>query len=354
MSKLDGYIKRNVIGAILLVLILIITLYLIFAFIDELDNISNNYQIANALYYIFLTAPRRTYDILPMACLIGCLIGLGNLANSSELTVMRASGVSLLRILWSVTKPTLVIMLCGLLVGEYLSPITEAKAEAYRSLALRGEVSKQIAKYGLWHKIDDEFIHINSVQLDGHLFGISRYKIDDFNQLQKLSFAKEATYQGDHWQLVDVSHTTFNLDTITSKQFASENWQVNITPKLLNVLVLKPDALSISDLLFFSNYLADQGLSNDSYRLSFWKKTMQPFITLSLVIMAISFIFGPLRNVTLGQRIFAGVLVGFSFSIIQDLLGPASLVFGFNPLLAVISPSLICLMCGIYLLRKAG
>jgi len=354
MKKLDGYIRTNIIGATLLVLLLIVVLYLIFSFIDELDNISTSYQVFDALYYILLTAPRKTYQVLPMACLIGCLIGLGNLANSSELTVMRAAGVSLSRILWAVAKPTLILMLFGIILGEYLSPISEAKAEAYRSLALRGEISKQIAKYGLWHKIDDEFIHINSVQLDGRLFGVARYKVNDFNQLEWVSFAKEAHYQQDYWQLLDVSYTEFSSEKIITKTIANEIWQANITPKLLNVLVLKPDVLSVNDLWYYSNYLAEQGLNNDSYRLSFWNKLLQPFITLSLVIMAVSFIFGPLRSVTLGQRIFTGVLVGFIFSIIQDLLSPASLVFGFNPLLAVITPSIVCLTCGIYLLRKAG
>ncbi|WP_039792239.1 LptF/LptG family permease, partial [Pseudomonas agarici] len=83
-------------------------------------------------------------------------------------------------------------------------------------------------------------------------------------------------------------------------------------------------------------------------------KILQPLVTGALVLMAISFIFGPLRSVTLGQRVFTGVLVGFTFRIAQDLLGPSSLVFGFSPLLAVLVPAGICAVAGLWLLRRAG
>ena len=117
---------------------------------------------------------------------------------------------------------------------------------------------------------------------------------------------------------------------------------------------MEPDALSISGLWWYIHYLADQGLNNTSYWLAFWGKVFQPLVTAALVLMAISFIFGPLRSVTLGQRIFTGVVVGFVFRIAQDLLGPSSLVFGFSPILAVLVPAGVCALAGIWLLRKAG
>ena len=119
-------------------------------------------------------------------------------------------------------------------------------------------------------------------------------------------------------------------------------------------MVLAPDALSISGLWRYIHYLGEQGLSNGSYWLAFWTKVLQPLVTAALVLMAISFIFGPLRSVTLGQRVFTGVLVGFVFRIAQDLLGPSSLVFGFSPLLAVVVPAGICALAGFFLLRRAA
>jgi lipopolysaccharide export system permease protein len=125
-----------------------------------------------------------------------------------------------------------------------------------------------------------------------------------------------------------------------------ERWDVALSPQLLNTVVMAPESLSISGLWGYIHYLADQGLNNGRYWLAFWVKVLQPLVTAALVLMAISFIFGPLRSVTLGQRVFTGVLVGFTFRIAQDLLGPSSLVFGFSPLFAVLVPAGICALAG--------
>ncbi|MNO81525.1 Lipopolysaccharide export system permease protein LptG [compost metagenome] len=290
-----------------------------------------------------------------MAALIGCLVGLGSLASSSELTIMRAAGVSLSQIVWAVMKPMLVLMFAGILVGEYIVPWTETMAQSGRALAQSGE-GAQSAKRGLWHRQGDEFIHINAVQPNGVLYGVTRYQFDAQHNLQSASFAKRATFQDKHWLLEDVTTTMLYPDQKRSEvqARATEEWDVQLSPQLLNTVVMEPEALSISGLWQYIHYLADQGLSTNRYWLAFWTKVLQPLVTAALVLMAISFIFGPLRSVTLGQRIFTGVLVGFIFRIAQDLLGPASQVFNFPPLLAVLVPAGICALAGAWLLRRAG
>ena len=158
----------------------------------------------------------------------------------------------------------------------------------------------------------------------------------------------------DHWQLEEVATTHFQERSSEVIKQDRERWDVELTPQLLGTVVLAPDALSITGLWGYIHYLAEQGLNNSQYWLSFWTKVLQPLVTAALVLMAISFIFGPLRSVTLGQRVFTGVLVGFVFRIAQDLLGPSSLVFGFSPLFAVLIPAGICALAGIWLLRRAG
>jgi lipopolysaccharide export system permease protein len=70
------------------------------------------------------------------------------------------------------------------------------------------------------------------------------------------------------------------------------------------------------------------------------------------VLIGISFIFGPLRSVTVGQRLIVGILVGLTFKFAQDLMGPASSVYGFAPWLAVLVPILVCLMFGGWMLQR--
>ena len=166
MVKLDRYIGVHVFLAILTVLGIIVGLALLFAFIDELSDVEGSYGLGDALQYVLLTSPRRLYEMLPMAALIGCLIGLGTLASSSELTIMRAAGVSLGRIVVAVMKPMLVLLIAGILIGEYVAPATEDIAQARRSLA-QGAGEAQSSKRGLWHRQENEFVHVIFFQAEG-------------------------------------------------------------------------------------------------------------------------------------------------------------------------------------------
>lgn len=359
MAKLDRYIGSSVLIAILAVLGIILGLASLFAFIDEVGNVTDTYTVMDVLSFVALTAPRRLYDMMPMAGLIGCLIGLGTLASNSELTIMRAAGVSIGRIVWAVMKPMLLLMACSVLIGEYVAPPSEATAQANRALA-QGSGDAQSSKHGLWHRQGDQFIHINAVQPGGLLVGVTRYTFDKERHMLSSSFAKRAQYDGEKWQLSDVTTTLFHNvgeGIKASTELVNEptqTWDIALKPELLNTVIMVPETLPISGLWSYIHYLKEQGLNNGRYWLAFWVKVLQPVVTAALVLMAISFIFGPLRSVTLGQRVFTGVLVGFTFRIAQDLLGPSSLVFGFSPLFAVLVPTFICAVAGFWLLRRAG
>lgn len=355
MRKLDRYVGVTVFLAILAVLGVILGLSMLFAFIDQLSALDDSYTLGAATKFILLTTPSRIYDLLPMAALIGCLVGLGTLASNSELTVMRAAGVSLHRIVWAVMKPMLVLMFVGILIGEYVVPYTETQAQSDRALAQSdgGVVS---SRNGLWHRQGQEFIHINVVQADGILLGVTRYDFDEQHELLRSSFARRGTFQNGQWVLEDVTTTLLHPQEKRSEvqRQATESWNIELSPKLLSTVVMEPEALSISGLWSYIHYLQEQGLNSNRYWLALWTKVLQPAVTAALVLMAISFIFGPLRSVTLGQRVFTGVLVGFTFRIAQDLLGPSSQVFNFPPLLAVLVPACFCALLGAWWLKRAG
>ena len=172
MRKLDLYIGKTVFWAILVVLLVITGLSVLFAFIDQLGDLEGNYTLKEALVYVGMTSPGRLYEVLPMSALIGCLVGLGSLASNSELTVMRAAGVSLVRIIWAVMKPLLLLMVLGLAIAEYVVPWSEGQAQARRTL-VQSEGKTQGSKHGMWHRQGQEYIHINSVQPGGRLVGVT-------------------------------------------------------------------------------------------------------------------------------------------------------------------------------------
>lgn len=353
MRKLSQYIGRTVVGAVGMVLLVIVSLDAIAALVDQLGELKGNYDFVQALLYVGLTLPSRIYENIPFSALVGCLVGLGILAGSSELVVMRAAGISLAQITWAVMKPVLLFIALSIGLGEYVTPLTDQIAESRRAIA-KGEEHALESRTGLWNRDGQEFMHINAVLPNGRLYGITRYRFDEDGQLLSSSFSETAIYQQDHWVEENGKESLLSPDGIETHAFHWRRWDTSLSPALLNVLVLEPDALSIQNLYSYSNYLEQQGLESSQYQLAFWKKLLQPLATASLVLIAVSFIFGPLREVTMGYRIFTGVIVGIVFRMSQDLLGPASLVFGFPPLLAVLVPLLVCAAIGIYLLRKAN
>ena len=244
-------------------------------------------------------------------------------------------------------------MLLGVLVGEYVAPYSENMAVSRKAIAVGS--NEALRSKGLWHREGNDFLHINAVQPNGVLYGVTRYRFDDQRHLLEASFASRATVQEHDWLMEDVRATRFaesGESTVTAN--LEERWNIHLSPELLRVVVLDADALPLTGIWQYQKYLADQGLDNQPYWLAFWKKLFQPLATAALVFVAVSFVFGPLRSVTMGQRLFTGVLVGFVFQIGQDLLGPSSLVFGFSPLIAVLLPIGLLVVLGSYLLRRAG
>jgi len=353
MRRIDNYVMATVGGAIFLVMVVVLSLDLIFGFIGELDNTRNDYQTLQVLWYVFLTLPRRIYDYLPLGAFMGCLVGLGSMASSSELTVIRAAGVSLRRIVWSAMKPALIVVVLGVLIGEYVAPPAERYAQSDKAVAL-GSGKNVASARGVWHREGDVFIHLNAVQPNGVLHGVSLFRFNDQRQLTSASFAERAIYQGGYWMLEKVRVTGITESGTHLQEYPALRWDSGLSPDVLSILIVKPENLSMTGLYTYARYLNEQDLNAKVYWLAFWKKALMPLGTAVMVLVAISFVFGPLRSVTMGFRVFTGLLVGLVFKYMQDLLGPMSMVYGFNPMIAVLAPIAVNAVVGAVLMRRAG
>ncbi len=352
MRRLDRYVGKTVVTAILLVLAIIVGLDGIALFIDESDDISETYSFGQMALYVLLTLPGSLYEYIPFAALIGCMLGLGQLATSSELVVMRAAGVSIGRLTWLAMKPALLLAVLGFVLGEYLAPRTDQLAETQRAMA-QNPGESFAGRHGVWNREGNTFLHFNAVQpRGGTVHGITLLQMDDKLRMQSSLRARLATYHGDYWTMEDVVQTQFRSWETVREEHENLRWESGITPELLALVVVEPGQLTITDLYRYSRYLQQQGLDSEDYQLALWRKLLQPAAVGALVLVAISFIFGPLRDGTMGFRIFAGVIVGIVFQMSQDLLGPASMVFGFPPLYAALAPILLCLAAGLLLLSR--
>lgn len=351
MKLLDQYIGKTVLVAVAMVLLVLVGLDGTFSFLAELNELENSYQAPQALAFILLTLPRRIYDFMPVAVLIGCLVGMGSLANTSELTVIRAAGVSISRLVYSAVRPVLVLVVIGLVLGQYVVPKTEqfAQSERARDLASDKPIS---GRDGFWYREDGQYIHVQAIQPNGVMYGVSRFAFNEQFDLIQSDFSERAIYQGNHWVLENVKQTRIQPERTESENFQTLRWDTTVTPDVMSIVALKPDYLSITGLYDYATYLSKQALESRAYYFSFWKKVFQPATTIVMVFIAISFVFGPLRSVTMGQRITAGVLVGLTFHYAQQLLGHASMIYDMPPLLGALMPMLVCLAAGVWLLRR--
>lgn len=352
MRRLDRYIGWTVFTAIMLVLLVIVGLDAIAAFIDEAEDLSDTYDFIQVSLYILLTLPGRFYEYIPFAALIGCMLGLGQLASTSELVVLRASGVSIGRLVWVAMKPALFIALCGFALGEFVAPKADQLAETQRALA-QNPGESFAGRHGIWNREGNTFLHFNALEAEGVVHGITLLQFDEQLRMMSSLRSRLARYHGDYWSMEDVVQTDFSGWQTSRQTYDTLRWDTGITPELLTLVVVEPDQLPLKSLYQYSRYLQLQGLDSEDYQLALWRKLLQPLAIGALVLVAISFIFGPLREGTMGFRIFAGVIVGIVFRTSQDLLGPASLVFGFPPVYAALAPIMLCAVAGMLLLARA-
>lgn len=354
MNKLDRYISRQVLVTTLVVIFVLASLDIIFGLMEELDRLRGNYQFMQALQYILMRSPRVIAEYLSLACLIGCLAGLGTLAASSELTVMRAAGISSWRISLSVLMPMMLISGTGLLVSEYVAPELTQRSQEERALAQgRSNVSANGGK-GFWHREHNQYMNFGAIGADGRILNLAIYEFDEQMDLVGIRRAEQARYQEGHWLLQKPSQVTISAEQVTPVTDPSTYWDSELTPSGLRMVTTKPRDMSMSDLYTYGEYLERQGLNADKYFMAFWNKIMQPISTFALMVLGISFIFGPLRQVSPSYRIFMGVLVGLTYKYAEGLLAPVSLVFGFAPILATLIPIVICFALGAIMLRRAG
>lgn len=352
MKLLDRYIRRTVVGNILVTLLVLLILVGFLTLMDELGDIGHgDYTTQDAFLYVLLILPRRAYEVFPMAVLLGSLIGLGGLANNSELIAMRSAGVSLARIIVSVLKSGLLVIFLVLLIGEVVAPNTEQYAERMRA----EKISKQItmkSRYGFWARDGHSFVNIRKILPGSQLQDIYIYEFSEKRELEMATHAGFAQYQGDHWLLKEIDQTRFTKDGVVSQKLEQATWDSLLNPSLLDVVVVRPTMLPVWGLYRYIGFMHDNGQEAVTYEVAFWSKIISPLVTLIMVFLAVPFVFGVLRSVGIGQRIFAGALLGITFFLLNKVFGQMAIVYGLNPLFAAAVPGLIFLSFGIWFVRK--
>jgi lipopolysaccharide export system permease protein len=349
---LDRYVATAVFTGTGIALLVIVGMDVFFNVISQIDDVGKgSYTLYSMLHYVALVTPQGAYELFPMAALLGSLVGMGMLAANSELIAMRAAGVSVWRIVQSVLQAGTLLLLAAVFVGEVVAPAAEQYGQQLRASATNKRVSF-LGSHGLWVRDEQSYINAGKVLADDTLADVEVYEFDDSGRLAVATRAARARYVEGGWVLNDVHQSVFVDDRVEVDRLDEVAWPSLLTPELLSIVVLKPKNMSAMDIGQFVGYLEDNGLDSIEYRYAFWGRFMTPLATLVMLFISVPFVFGGLRSVAAGQRIFVGILVGFGFYLVSQIASQLGQVYNLNPLIAMLTPVILFLAIGLRAMRR--
>jgi lipopolysaccharide export system permease protein len=361
MRLLDRYIGSSIVSSLLVVTSVLVALFTFMSFFEQLDDIGRGqYDTGQALLFTLLNIPALVYQLMPMATLLGCIIGLGLLANNSELIVIRSAGVSLGRIAWSVIKIGILVIAVLIFIGEWLAPKGLQMAQQLRANALSDNVNIG-SQAGLWAKDGLTMINAKELLPGDRLGDVRIYKLDEQYRLVELMRAEYAAYRNGQWTLNNVESSTLHSDIsadtpanekVTVEHYATLNWNTSVSPDLINVVAVKPETLSVWGLYEYTQYLRKNGLNVGRFEQTLWSKFTTPVIALLMVLLSIPLVFGSFRSVSISQRIFVGVLIGVGFNLLNRLVNYAGLVYDLNVAVYMFFPIVVAAMFTYFMYRR--
>jgi lipopolysaccharide export system permease protein len=345
LKVFERYLAREIYLATALVLGAFLALFSFFDLVHELADLGKgDYQLQHALGYVLLTLPGRAYELFPVGVLIGTLYALTLLARHSEITVLRASGLSTDRMLLALGKIGVAFVVLTFLLGEFVAPPAERMAQQLRLRAMSSVVGQEF-RSGLWVKDEHSFVNVREVLPDASLRGVSIYEFDASHQLLSISEAAAGAYMPpDHWRLSDVVQTVFAGDRTRVAQMGELKWHSALSPDILTVLMVDPGRMSLVNLYLYIHHLTENRQKTHRYDIAMWKKLIYP--AAALVMMALALPFGYLHdrmgNVSL--KVFLGVMLGVTFHMLNGLFSSLGVINNWPPLFAALTPSALFLL----------
>lgn len=347
MSRLDRYVIRNILALTGIVALVLISIYTFVVFVSDLGQIGQSgFGARQLLLYALLLTPANAYILLPIIVLLGTLLGVGNMARQGELTAMRSAGVSWLRIGGATLIAGLLLGALGALLGNWLGPAGQRYADRMHATGTTGPGRSQ------WLRDGDNVVRIRQIRAADDIEGVTLYTLAADGHLQSALHAASGHYVDGHWQLQDVRRSDFGTDRIDAGRSAHATWAGKVTPSVLNLLILKEDSLSAQGLLRLVRYLDANHLDDGKYRMLLWRKLVEPFSIIAMMLFALPFAGGRLRDTGAGQRLLVGILIGVVFYVADKVSVSLGDIYGWWPPLAAGGPTVILVVAGFWRLRR--
>jgi lipopolysaccharide export system permease protein len=341
----ERHLAREIYASTTLVLAAFLMLFAFFDLIHELESIGKGgYQLQHALGYVTLTLPGRLYELFPIGVLIGTLYALTVLARHSEITVLRATGLSTRDLLFTLAKIGLVFAVMTLAVGEFLAPPSERAAQQLRLKAM-GSLVAQEFRSGLWVRDELSFVNVREVLPDASLQTVRVFEFDDRFHLLSISQAERGRYlSGGTWSLEGVVRTVFTGESATVEKYGQVNWKSALNPDLLAVLMVVPERMSLVNLYLYIRHLSGNQQKTDRYDIAIWKKLIYPLAALVMMALALPFAYMQDRVGAVSIRVFSGIMLGIGFHMLNGLFSSLGVINSWPPFFSAITPSVLFLV----------
>ncbi|MBE9526243.1 MAG: LPS export ABC transporter permease LptG [Proteobacteria bacterium] len=352
MQILDRYIIKAVFISTLLFLLVIVALYGFIALSDSFKYIGKNtFTTSDAFYYTLMTMPRRIYELYPFSVLLGAMMSLGALNSNGELVIIRAAGVSVARIIFSVMKAGFILALLMLLWGEYVIPVTESIAQNHHANKAQGVTSIRSEEV-TWVRDKNNYTKIAAIASNKDLIGITMFTFDEDKTLKVSTKAAKAKFNGEDWVLYDIQQTFITQEKIVTNKVDKAIWPTLLNMELVDVIVSKLEFLPARGLFQYAEYLDSNGLDSQQYWMAFWSKIIAPFSIAAMLLFAVPFVFDSSRTNNAGNRLMIGVFIGVIFTIANKVVAQFGLVYSLSPFISASLVTLITFTIAVLLIRR--
>ena len=351
MKTIRRLIYREVLAAVVFVAVGFLALFFFFDFVDDLPNVSkagSAYRLTQALAYVTLLIPSHLYELLPIAVLIGTIFVMARLAQSSEYTILRTSGLGPWRALRTLLTLGLMFTLLTFGVGDYLAPVAGRTAQLLKA-RLEGRIS--IGQTGAWLKERQPYntynVNVAALTPDGDMQGVRIFESDARGFLVSVTQAPKGRFADDGaWLLQDAERSEFtssggDIAKVDRVKVPTLRWPTEITPEMVSVALLKPDRMSTIDLFQYIRHLEANGQTSQRYEIEFWRKVFYPLSCMVMVVLALPFAYLHFRAGGITSYVFGGVLIGISFFLLNNVFGYIGNLQNWWPWLTAAAPGLI-------------
>ena len=352
MKTIRRFLYGEVLRAVAFVTLGFLALFFFFDFVDELRYIgrsgSDGYQVQHALLFVALSIPSHLYELLPITVLIGTIFVMARLAQSSEYTILRTSGLGPWRALGTLLSLGMVFVVMTLAVGDYAAPAGE-KAATLVKARYQGKLT--IGQTGAWlrekQSAGDYSANVRSLGADGTMTGVRIYGFDNRGFVSSIVSAESATFgPGDLWTLRKVDRSDFHTESankarVDRKRQDEATWPTHISAEMVAASLLKPDKMRTLDLFQYIRHLDSNGQAAQRYEIEFWRKVFYPISCLVMVVLALPFAYLHFRSGGIATYVFGGVLAGVSFFLLNNVFGYIGNLQNWMPWLTAAAPGMI-------------